>query len=118
MCAIATRSDIAGFFAVPTHGWTILISSRHHPDKQQDSTAPFDSAVFLQVQRAYETLSDPDARRVYDSARAADARPPLMDREIDLDDMRCITEAGGSVWYSALDSRATNVNTSPALKLF
>lgn len=60
-------------------------------------------AVFVLVQNAYDVLSAPDSRRAYDAdlrlERAAAARAPLLDREVDLDEMRTGVDHIGRAWY-------------------
>lgn len=46
---------------------------RLHPDTNQDPTS---TELFLQIQEAYETLSDADKRKAYDAALPDDIDPP------------------------------------------
>lgn len=57
-------------------------AQRYHPDREEGDREMFDA-----VQKAYETLSDPEARRVYDEvgdAGAADLTRRARDRAVEL----------------------------------
>ncbi len=49
---------------------------KYHPDKLGDSITEQDKEMWLKVQEAYETLSDPVKRRRYDSSLPFDERIP------------------------------------------
>lgn len=49
------------------------LAKQYHPD----SGAPPDVARFHDIQRAYETLSDPDRRRAYDRGGSVPSGPPV-----------------------------------------
>lgn len=49
---------------------------RYHPDKLGDKITEGDKTVWLKIQDAYETLSDPAKRRKYDSSLPFDERTP------------------------------------------
>eukprot|EP01126_Amoeba_proteus_P000176 TRINITY_DN10064_c0_g4_i1.p1 TRINITY_DN10064_c0_g4~~TRINITY_DN10064_c0_g4_i1.p1 ORF type:complete len:469 (-),score=117.86 TRINITY_DN10064_c0_g4_i1:787-2193(-) len=48
----------------------------HHPDKQAQATSEADDEVFKKIQKAYETLSNPKLRKVYDSQESFDDTIP------------------------------------------
>ena len=39
---------------------------KYHPDKQEPNKKDWAKDKFVEVAEAYETLSDPDKRRIYD----------------------------------------------------
>ncbi len=49
---------------------------RYHPDKLGAGITENDKKIWLKVQEAYETLSDPIKRRKYDSSLPFDERIP------------------------------------------
>ena len=48
----------------------------YHPDKLGDKLTQKDKDVWLQIQNAYETLSDPTRRKKYDSSIPFDEKTP------------------------------------------
>lgn len=52
---------------------------KHHPDKLGDKYTEADKKIWLQVQKAYETLSDPAKRKKYDSSLPFDEKIPSKD---------------------------------------
>jgi len=50
-----------------------LLAARYHPDNPETG----DTDKFVQLQKAYEVLSDPEARAAYDSALAQQSGQPL-----------------------------------------
>jgi DnaJ-class molecular chaperone len=61
----ATEADIKAAYR--------RLAKQYHPD----SGAPPDVARFHDIQRAYETLSDPERRRAYDRGGAPPSGPPV-----------------------------------------
>jgi curved DNA-binding protein CbpA len=70
---------------------------RHHPDKQSEVV---DTTLFIRIQHAYQTLSNPASRAEYDVSLRQ--QQVIIDREIDLDDMRCETDQLLNIWYTFL----------------
>ena len=52
---------------------------KHHPDKLGDKYTENDKKIWLQVQKAYETLTDPAKRKKYDSSLPFDEKIPSKD---------------------------------------
>lgn len=52
------------------------LALRYHPDKLGDNITEGDKAVWLKIQEAYETLSDPVKRKKYDSSLPFDEKIP------------------------------------------
>ncbi|CAD6339495.1 unnamed protein product [Miscanthus lutarioriparius] len=62
----ATQVEIKGAYRA--------MVKRLHPDTSRSSSSRT-AAAFLEIQRAYETLSDPDARAQYDRSLGPPHRP-------------------------------------------
>lgn len=56
------------------------LAQRYHPDKNHGEAAAGAAAMFLDVQKAYEVLSDPERRAQYD-ATGSDARQQTLAEE-------------------------------------
>ena len=56
------------------------LAQRYHPDKNQGEAAAGAAAMFLDVQKAYEVLSDPERRAQYD-ATGSDQRQQSLAEE-------------------------------------
>eukprot|EP00741_Cyanophora_paradoxa_P019374 tig00021127_g18702.t1 len=77
-----------------------------HPDKQASGSGGVeatdrDSMAFVEVQRAWETLRDPEARKAYDEALAAAeaAEQITIADELQLSDMDRTTNEDGSTAF-------------------
>lgn len=67
----ATEADISKAYK--------KMALRYHPDKLGDKYTDADKHIWLQVQKAYDTLCDPDKRKKYDSSLPFDESIPDAD---------------------------------------
>lgn len=83
------------------------LSLRYHPDKQQGKTAEAADAAankFMKIQKAYETLSDPEKRRNYDMTGFANPQDAWEKSSASGQDGRQKRRGSGPAWRGGWDS--------------